>query len=78
MVSITVSVPVHTKELMNKFSEINWSGFVRKCIEQKADQLSWKDDMLKRLKKEEEFSEWAVETLKISRKGRLLKKKGLI
>jgi len=61
MVSITLSVPAETKELMNRFSEINWSGLVRKSIEQKARQLAWKEEMLKKLKQDKEFEDWAVE-----------------
>ena len=61
MVSVTLSVPPETKELMNRFSEINWSGLVRKSIEQKAKQLAWKEDMLKKLKQDSTFEDWAVE-----------------
>ena len=80
MVSVTLSVPEETKELMNRFPEINWSGFIRKSIIEKAKELSWKEEMLKKLKKEEAFDNWAVETLRKSRTQRVeeLKKKGLI
>ena len=80
MVSVTLSIPSKTKELMKKFSEINWSGFIRKAIEEKARQLSWKEEMLLKLKKENEFSSWALKAQTASRRGRLdeLKKKGLI
>lgn len=80
MVSVTLSIPKETKGMMKKFSEINWSGFIRKSIEEKAKQLSWKEDMLKKLKKEASFDNWAVETLRKSRMQRLdeLKRKGLI
>ena len=46
---------------MNKFSEINWSGFVRVSIEQKAKQLSWKEEMLRKLEHDKEFEDWAIE-----------------
>jgi len=80
MVSVTLSVSQKTKELMNKFSEINWSGFIRKSIEAKVKQLSWKEEMLKRNKEEELFTDWAVKVQRKSRKQRLeeLKKKGLL
>jgi len=39
MVSITLSVPEKTKKLMNQFPEINWSGYIRKRIMQKVDEL---------------------------------------
>jgi len=80
MVSVTLSVSQKTKELMNKFSEINWSGFIRKSIEAKVKQLSWKEEMLKRNKEEELFTDWAVKVQRKSREQRLeeLKKKGLL
>jgi hypothetical protein len=61
MVSITLSVPEDVKKRMNKYSEINWSGFVRASIEAKLDKLTWREDMLKKLAGEEEFDEWAVD-----------------
>ena len=73
MVSITVSVPDETRELMQKFPEMNWSGFVRKSIEEKAKELSLKEELLKRVKSEENFAKWAVELGKKAKKGRLQK-----
>ena len=70
MVSITLSVSSEIRALMNRFSEINWSGFVKKAISQKVRELSWKEEMLKRLKGEEQFSQWAVGVQRDSRKGR--------
>lgn len=80
MVSITLSVPEEVKHKMEQFSEINWSGFVRKCITEKTKELSWKEEMLKKLKKEEKITEWAVKLQRSGRKGRFeeLKRKGLI
>ena len=80
MVSITLSVPDETRKTMKKFSEMNWSGFVRKSIEEKAKELSLKENMLNEIEKEKEFSEWAVKLQHKSRENRLkeLKKKGLI
>lgn len=80
MVSITLSVPEEVKEKMEHFSEINWSGFVRKCISEKTNELSWKEEMLKRLDKEKETTEWAVQLQRTGRKGRFeeLKKKRLV
>ena len=80
MVSITLSVPEEIKQKMEHFSEINWSGFVRKCISEKANELSWKEHMLQKLKKEEEVTRWAVQLQGQGRKGRFeeLKKKGLV
>ncbi len=61
MVSVTLSVPKETRELMSKFPEVNWSGFVRKCIEQRTVRLAWKEEMLVKLKQEEKFEERALE-----------------
>jgi hypothetical protein len=60
MVSITLSVPEDVKKKMERFPEINWSGFVRSSIEDKLERLVWREDMLKKLVGEEEFDEWAV------------------
>ena len=80
MVSVTLSVSKEIRELMNKFSEINWSAFVRKSIEAKVKELSWKEEMIQKLKQEESFTNWAVEKQREMRQNRLsdLKKKGLI
>ena len=82
MVSITLSVPEEVRKEMKQFPEVNWSGFVRGCIESKSKQLAWKQDMLTKLKKEDEsgFNEWTVKLGKEARKGRFeeLKKKGLL
>ena len=67
MVSITVSVPEEIRKVMKEFPEINWSGLVRKTIEEKAEALMLKNEMLKELKEEKEISDWAVELV---RKGR--------
>ncbi len=61
VVSITLSVPEDVKRTMEKYREINWSGFIRKCIEEKTKQLSWEDAMLKKLERDREFEQWAVE-----------------
>jgi hypothetical protein len=68
MVSITLSVPEDIKKKMDKYSEINWSGFVRSSIEAKLDKLTWGEEMLKKLESEVEFDEWAVDL------GRKIKK----
>ena len=80
MVSVTLSVPEDVKQKMEKFSEINWSGFIRKSIEEKTRDLSWREEMLKKLKKEEELTDWAVKLQRSAREDRFeeLKKKGLV
>ena len=67
MVSITISVPEEIRKVMKEFPEINWSGLVRKTIEEKAEALMLKNEMLKELKEEKKISDWAVELV---RKGR--------
>jgi len=77
MVSITLSIPEKTREQMKKFSDVNWSAFVRLCIESKAKQLAWKQEMLAKLKEESGFTEWSVDMGNKLNKGILerLKKK---
>lgn len=77
MVSVTLSVPEELKRKMEKHDEINWSGFVRKCIVEKAQEL----ELMERWQKEEkEISDWAVKLQRMARNGRFeeLKKKGLV
>ncbi len=80
MVSVTLAIPEEVKKRMEQFPEINWSGFVRKAIIQKTEELTWEEQMIKELKKEEEITDWAVKLQRAGRRGRLeaLKKKGLI
>ena len=80
MVSVTLSVPKEVKEKMEQFEEMNWSGFIRKCIVEKTRELSWKEKMMKKWGEEKEFNEWAVKVLRKGRGERVaeLKKKGLL
>jgi len=77
MVSITLSVPDKTREQMKRFSEVNWSAYVRSCIEAKAKKLSWKEEMLTKLKQEDElgFTDWSVEIGNKIKQGMLEKYK---
>ncbi|MBU0893809.1 MAG: hypothetical protein KKF48_03555 [Nanoarchaeota archaeon] len=68
MVSITISVPEEVRKLMKKFPEVNWSGLVRQCINDKAKQLVIKEELLNQFKKEKEFNEWAVNLVREGRK----------
>ncbi len=68
MVSITLSVPEEVRALMRKHSEINWSGLVRKIIEEKARELSVREEVLNQLKNEEGFNNWAVNLVRKGRK----------
>jgi hypothetical protein len=80
MVSITLSVPEEVRELMKSFPEMNWSGFVRKKIEEKAKNLTEIEKLKKQLEKENENIDWSVKLQRISRSNRLkeLKSKGLL
>ena len=71
MVSITLSVPEEVRVQMKNFPEINWSGFVRTCIESKTKQLAWKQEMLDKLEQEDEsgFTEWTIEMGRKINKG---------
>ena len=62
MVSLTLSIPEELKKRMEQFPEINWSGLVRKIIIEKANELQWRQDMLKKLKQEDAsgFTQWTV------------------
>ena len=63
MVSITLSVQPKIKELMKQFPELNWSGFIRTCIESKVKQLTLKQELLARLEQEDAsgFTKWSIE-----------------
>ncbi|MBI2671214.1 hypothetical protein HYX18_04540 [Candidatus Woesearchaeota archaeon] len=80
MVSITLSVPKEVKQKMKRFPEMNWSGFIRKVIIEKTEELTWKEGMLKRFYEEEKLTDWAVKLQRRARKGRfnILRKKGLV
>jgi hypothetical protein len=80
MVSITLSVPEKTKKLMNQFPEINWSGYIRKRIMQKVDELQWEQRMLEKLKKDQALSDWGLDLVEKDREKRVkeLRKKGLL
>ena len=69
MASITLSVPEEVRNLMKKFPEVNWSALVRKAILDKTNHLSLKENMLSELKKEEDFSQWAVDLIRNGRKN---------
>ncbi len=80
MVSVTVSVTEDIRALMKQFPEMNWSGFVSKAITQKAEEMKWREEMLRKLQTEEGAQEWAVGLQKNARKGRYekLRKEGLV
>lgn len=72
MVSITLSVPDSVKKKMAQFPEINWSGLVRQAIIKKTEELSWREEMLKKLKHEDDsgFTQWTIDLGRQAKKGR--------
>jgi len=80
MVSVTLSLPPEVKQKMDQFPEMNWSGFIRKCVTEKTNELAWKEEMLEKFKQEEEFTAFAVDLQHKARKGRAgqLRKMGLV
>ncbi|MFH1649224.1 MAG: hypothetical protein ABIA93_01620 [Candidatus Woesearchaeota archaeon] len=80
MVSVTLAIPSDVKRKMEKFSEINWSGFIRENIVQKTEELEKMELLRTQLKKEELLTELAVNAQRKTRKGRSeeLRRKGLI
>ena len=65
---------------MNQFPEINWSGYIRKRIMQKVDELQWEQQMLEKLKKDQALSDWGIGLVEKDRGKRVkeLRKKGLL
>ncbi|MEK6850546.1 MAG: hypothetical protein AABX85_03150 [Nanoarchaeota archaeon] len=67
---------------MRQFPEMNWSAFIRKLVEDRVKQLSLKQELLAKLKEENEsgFTDWTVELgRKIKKEGHArLKKEGLL
>lgn len=73
MVSVTLSVPENVKKKMEQFSEINWSGFIRKQIIEKTEELSLKEELLKKFESERDFTDWSVKLGRKTKKGRFEK-----
>ena len=70
MVSITFSIPEETRKIMKEFPEINWTHLVRNSIEERANKLALKKELLKRFEKEKEFIDWSVDLGRKAKKGR--------
>ncbi len=79
MASITLSVPEEIRKVMKRFPEMNWSGFIRTKIEQKASELEWKEETLKKLDAEENLIESEVKFGRQINEGmaKRLRKEGL-
>jgi hypothetical protein len=67
MTSITLSVPEEIRQKMKKHAEVNWSGFIRRCIEEKARALTLKEELLEQSAHEQEIVEWSVQLQKKTR-----------
>jgi len=80
MPAITLSIPQEVKDQMDTFSEINWSGFVKKAIIEKTKELAWKEEMLQKIKEENQLEKDSIELGRKLNKGvaNKLKKDGLI
>ncbi len=80
MVSVTLSIPEDIRHKMEDFSEINWSGFIRKAIIDKTRELEWREKMKQQLKKEEDLNQWTLSLQNKTRTTRIkeLKNKGLL
>lgn len=78
MVSITLSVPEDLKKKMDQFPEINWSGLIRKVLNEKIGLLVLKEQMMLGLQAESDFTDWSVtmgRKLKTARFDELKRKK---
>ena len=70
MVSVTLSLSDQVKKEMDRFREINWSGFIRKSILAKTQELSWKEHARSMLGAELRFTTWAVQAQRNARMQR--------
>ena len=80
MATVTLAIPDGIRKKMRQFPEINWSGLIRKIIEDKIRLLSWKGEMQKRAGAEKEFNDWTIEMGKKAKKGisERLRKEGIL
>ena len=69
MPNITLSITNDMKKKMDQMEEVNWSGLVRKLIEQEISRRLIREEMLRELKKEEPLNKWAVELIRKGRKN---------
>jgi len=73
MVNITLSVNEELKNKMEQFPEINWSGLIRRLLEEKTRQFELREQLRRALKKEEVFTKWSVDLGRKAKKGRFKK-----
>jgi|TARA_Y100000310_G_C20623002_1_gene784346 hypothetical protein len=60
---------------MKEHDEINWSGFVRKAIEEKAGRLDEIASLHRQVEKDREIMDWAVTLVRRGRKERAEKRR---
>ncbi len=70
MVSITFSIPEETRKIMKEFPEVNWTHIVRSSIEEKAQKLALKKELMKQLNQEKDFIDWSVALGRKAKQGR--------
>ena len=80
MASVTLSIENNAKEGMKRFPEVNWSGFIRKKLEEKMRELEWREEMLERLNSEKAETGWEIQKGREvnAAMARRLKKEGLL
>ncbi|MFH1650403.1 MAG: hypothetical protein ABIA93_07710 [Candidatus Woesearchaeota archaeon] len=69
MATVTLAIPDDIRTTMAKYDEVNWSGFIRKCIVQKTNDLAWRDSILKKADEEQEITSWASDLVRKGRRG---------
>lgn len=80
MATITLAVPDDIRRKMKEFPEMNWSGLVRKTIEERIRLLIWRQQVLNKIEEERQFSDWTIEMGRKVNKGiaQRLKKEGFL
>jgi hypothetical protein len=68
MVSVTVSVSREVRDIMKMHNDVNWSGLVRRAILEKVEKLEAKGQLLRGLKEDASFDDWAVGIVREGRK----------
>ena len=63
--------PIFTFLKMEKFDEVNLFGCIKKFIPKKTEELSWKQQILRKLQQEKQLTEWSVKLSREAKKGRL-------
>ncbi len=80
MATITLAVSDETRRKMKQYDEMNWSAFIRKQIERKANEIESLEKLRAQAQSETSVATFAVDLQRSHRSGRLaeLRKKGLL